>query len=99
MVLLMSDQAEILRQQIGVKASTTHAKTIAIVSGKGGVGKSNFAINFCLELMNHNKKTLLIDLDIGMGNVDVLVGQSARRTIVDLLKHSMKMEDIIQLNQ
>src|SRR5699024_180395 len=95
----MSDQAERLRQQIDVNKNTPKGKTIAIVSGKGGVGKSNFAINFCIELVNSGKKPLLIDLDIGMGNVDVLLGRSANKTIVDLLKNMMSASDIVQTNE
>ena len=69
----MRDQADRLRNQFA--NDKKEAKTIAIVSGKGGVGKSNTALNFSLELQKRGKKVLLIDLDVGMGNIDILLGK------------------------
>ena len=59
-------------------------KSIAIVSGKGGVGKSNSALNFSLELQKRGKKVLLIDLDVGMGNIDILLGKNSTYSIAHL---------------
>lgn len=73
-----------------------HAKTIAIASGKGGVGKSNFALNFSLELLHHQKKVLLFDLDIGMGNIDILLGLQAKKTIADMFDQHLPIHDIIE---
>nr|WP_010334264.1 MinD/ParA family protein [Bacillus mojavensis] len=61
------------------------AKTLAVISGKGGVGKSNITLNMALALQNKGKKVLLIDLDIGMGNIDILMGNSSSATIIDVL--------------
>lgn len=92
----MTDQAAKLRAQM--KTTTKkQAQTIAIVSGKGGVGKSNFAINFSLGLIEKKKKVLLLDLDIGMGNIDILIGKSSRYSIVDLFDNNRSIYDMIEL--
>lgn len=95
MELLIYDQAEQLRHQLE-RQDKQKAKTISIVSGKGGVGKSNVAINFALELIKQNKKVLIIDLDMGMGNIDILLGVQAKKTILDLLTERLPIFDIVE---
>src|SRR5690625_2597021 len=90
----MSDQATRLRDEIN---QPTVAKTLAVISGKGGVGKSNTAINFGIKLREANKKVLLIDLDIGMGNIDILIGQTSKYTLADLFNYSLTFHDIIEI--
>ena len=79
----MHDQAELLRQRILKKVNVQAAKVIAIVSGKGGVGKSNFSLNFSIGLAKLHKKVLIMDIDVGMGNIDILIGQTGRYTMAD----------------
>lgn len=90
----MSDQAKQLREKI--KRNKKKAKTIAVVSGKGGVGKSNFVLNMGIELQKMNKKVLIIDLDIGMGNIDLLLGKTASSSIVDFFNTRGSMNDMIE---
>lgn len=90
------DQAAKLRRKLEKGQNLREAKTIAIASGKGGVGKSNVALNFSLELLNNGKKVLLIDLDIGMGNLDILLGLETTTTIADMLTESLSVHDIIK---
>ncbi|WP_342447712.1 MinD/ParA family protein [Lentibacillus salicampi] len=92
----MCDQAEKLRRRLQDVTIPVHGKTIAVVSGKGGVGKSNVALNFSLELLNRGKKVLLLDLDVGMGNIDILLGLSSEKTIVDLFTGHLSIHDIIE---
>lgn len=76
----MLDQATRLRemaaayraQASGVKPRRT--KAIAVTSGKGGVGKSNISINIAQALVQAGKEVLLMDVDLGMANVDILLG-------------------------
>ncbi len=49
-------------------------KIITIASGKGGVGKSNLATNLSICLTKLNKKVLILDADIGMSNIDIIMG-------------------------
>ncbi|HLS35342.1 MAG TPA: MinD/ParA family protein [Bacillota bacterium] len=94
----MNDQALQLRMQIERKKNddANKAKTISIVSGKGGVGKSNFAINFALQLIHLNKRVIIFDLDIGMGNIDILLGLQAKKTVIDMLEQKLSIEEIIE---
>lgn len=92
----MNDQAKNLRRKLQQSREPRKAKTISIVSGKGGVGKSNFALNFSLELIKTGKKVLLFDLDVGMGNIDILLGLNATKTIVDMFDQQLKIHDIIE---
>lgn len=91
----MRDQADRLRNQFA--NDKKEAKTIAIVSGKGGVGKSNTALNFSLELQKRGKKVLLIDLDVGMGNIDILLGKNSTYSIAHLFTEFRSLHDIIEL--
>lgn len=92
--MTMNDQAESLRQRL--KHTRAKTKTISIISGKGGVGKSNIAINFSLELIKNKKKVLLFDLDVGMGNIDILLGLHAKRTIIDMFQGLLPIHEIIE---
>lgn len=91
----MMDQAENLRKQIMSQGTKLSTKAIAVVSGKGGVGKSNFSLNFSITLSKKGYRILLIDMDVGMGNVDILMGRSSEKTIVDYLTGSSTLKDII----
>ena len=92
----MSDQAKRLRQQFIEVNKEKKGKTVAIVSGKGGVGKSNFAVNFSLELLQKQKRVLLFDLDVGMGNIDILLGLHAEHTVIDMIENKLPVLDIIE---
>lgn len=87
------DQAQRLRERLN--SLKTEAKSIAVMSGKGGVGKSNFSLNFSLALQKENKRVLLFDLDIGMGNIDILIGESSPYSIVDFFNQDMLLSEII----
>ncbi|WLR52355.1 MinD/ParA family protein [Bacillus tianshenii] len=93
----MRDQAESLRLKLKKQSNQNEAKAIAVVSGKGGVGKSNFSLNFALGLSNKGAKVLLFDMDIGMGNIDILMGLNAKHSIVDLFEHNLPIRDIIEI--
>jgi flagellar biosynthesis protein FlhG len=60
------------------RTQTLGPKVICVTSGKGGVGKSNLAVNLCVVLAGAGARTLLIDLDLGLANADVLCGLSPR---------------------
>ncbi|SDB88846.1 flagellar biosynthesis protein FlhG [Pelagirhabdus alkalitolerans] len=91
-----NDQASQLRQNVH-RHHAKIAKTIAVVSGKGGVGKSNFTLNFALTLAEKEKSVLIVDLDIGMGNVDILLGVQSNYSIVDMYENHLSIHDIIEV--
>src|SRR5690625_5265006 len=90
----MHDQAERLRHKLS--PNKKQAKTIAFASGKGGVGKSNTALNFAIELQDRNFSVLLVDLDIGMGNIDILLGSSSKYTIINFFTEFIPIHGIIE---
>ncbi|WP_138414801.1 MinD/ParA family protein [Aquibacillus sediminis] len=93
----MNDQAAKLRKRIEQLKAYRQAKTIAVISGKGGVGKSNFALNFSLTLSKNQHKVLLFDLDIGMGNVDILLGLTPKYSIVDMFDKQLSIDDVVEI--
>lgn len=94
----MADQAERLRTKMNhAQSNPTKCKTIAVVSGKGGVGKSTTTVNFAIELQKRGKRTLLFDFDVGMGNIDILLGKQSKHTIVNLFHDFLPIHDMIEL--
>lgn len=71
-------------------------RVIAVTSGKGGVGKTNLAVNLAVALQASGKQVLLIDADIGMANVNVLMGRVTNRSLVDLLSENVELDDIVE---
>jgi len=91
----MEEQVQGLRELIGREDKFVNSKFISVASGKGGVGKTNFAVNFAYTLANtFGKKVLLIDADIGMANVHILLNTDVSRSIKKFLDGS-KVEDLV----
>ncbi|WP_026585516.1 MinD/ParA family protein [Bacillus sp. J33] len=93
----MNDQAEKLRAMLLEEDSSQQhkAKTLAVVSGKGGVGKSNFSLNLSISLCQKGERVLLFDMDIGMGNLDILMGRTSQYSIADFFDNHLSMNDIV----
>jgi flagellar biosynthesis protein FlhG len=70
-------------------------RVISVTSGKGGVGKSNVVVNLGLALAQRGLKVLLIDADLGLGNLDILLGLTPRFTIQDVLSLGLDLADVI----
>ena len=68
---------------------------IAVSSGKGGVGKSNVVANLAVELTRVGKRVLILDADLGLGNLDVLLGLVPRHTIEDVLVGTHTLDEIV----
>lgn len=100
----MNDQAETLRKLVSSRVNPGEprvgkgaARILTVSSGKGGVGKSNFTLNFALALKTLGCKVLLFDADIGMANIDVLMGVRSRYNLYHLLKGERDINEIIEL--
>ncbi|MBK3494371.1 MinD/ParA family protein [Viridibacillus sp. YIM B01967] len=89
----MRDQAESLRMHM-LRSQGLIGKSIAVVSGKGGVGKSNFTTNFSNTLASHGKKVIIVDMDIGMGNIHILLGESARKSLKNYLQGECTLQEV-----
>jgi len=90
----MRDQAEKLRMKM-LESQGAIGRSIAVVSGKGGVGKSNFTTNFAINLSKLGKKVVVLDMDIGMGNVNILIGTSAHYNLKDYLFGDASLEEVM----
>jgi flagellar biosynthesis protein FlhG len=95
----MTDQAQGLRNLVSHQHTQKPAKSthiITVTSGKGGVGKSNFTLNFALTLQKRGYNVLVFDADIGLANIDVLMGITAKYSLYHLLKKEKTIWEIIQ---
>lgn len=96
------DQAARLRKlveerkvdQIRVDQKKT-ARIISVTSGKGGVGKTSLSVNLAAHLSKQGTKILLIDADLGLSNVEIMLGVTPSYTLKDVIKHGKDIEDVI----
>ncbi|WP_254458066.1 MinD/ParA family ATP-binding protein [Xanthomonas sacchari] len=70
-------------------------RTIAVTGGKGGVGKTNISVNLSMALADMGKRTLLLDADLGLANVDVLLGLTPKFTVADLVAGRCTLEEVL----
>jgi len=70
-------------------------RTIAVASGKGGVGKTNLTANLAIALRRLNKKVLILDADLGLSNIDVILNIATQYNIKDLFSGKKKLKDLI----
>jgi flagellar biosynthesis protein FlhG len=72
MEVIVVDQAHNLREF--VRRSQSVARVLAVTSGKGGVGKTSASINLAIALTARDKRVIILDADLGLANVEVLMG-------------------------
>jgi len=70
-------------------------QVIAISAGKGGVGKSNITVNLAVGLAKQGKRVLVLDADLGLANIDVLVGIHPQKNLSHVLTGECELVDII----
>ncbi len=70
-------------------------RVIALTSGKGGVGKTNVTVNLGIGLANLGSRVILFDADLGLANVEVVLGLAPRYTLYDFLYNGKTLRDIL----
>lgn len=81
--------------QSSASEQAKEAVVLGVISGKGGVGKSVFCVNFSLALSQLGKKVLIVDLDIGMGNIEQLMGLASPCHIADILERHVSIWEAV----
>jgi flagellar biosynthesis protein FlhG len=82
----MTDQAATLRVINGSKSATTvPRRAIAVSGGKGGVGKSTVALNLAIAYSQLGSRTLMVDTDLGMADLNLLLGVAPDKSLLDAL--------------
>ncbi len=89
----MADQAQSLRELVWRTHSV--ARVLAVTSGKGGVGKSNTSVNLAIALAQHGRRVILIDADLGLANVEVLMGFNSVYTLQDVIDGERGIRDVL----
>ncbi|MGV8843807.1 MAG: flagellar synthesis regulator FleN [Pseudomonas sp.] len=72
-------------------------QVIAVTGGKGGVGKTNVSVNLSLALADLGRRVMLMDADLGLANVDVLLGLTPKYTLADVINGTCQLRDVLLL--
>jgi len=98
----MSDQAEKLRKIVDnlkvperMAETVSSARVITVTSGKGGVGKTNVTVNLAIALSKMGLRVVILDVDFGLANIDVLFGITTRYTLVDLIRGERNIFEVL----
>ncbi len=91
------DQAEQLRNIIkaGSRPQRPLARVITVTSGKGGVGKSNVAINLAIQFKKMGQRVIILDADFGLANIEVMFGAVPKHNLCDLIYQGKNIREII----
>lgn len=89
------DQASGLRNIIKANQTRPLARVITVTSGKGGVGKSNTAINLAVWFKKMGQRVIILDADFGLANIEIMFGAVPKHNLYDLIYKGMSMEEII----
>lgn len=94
----VEDDINTQAQQAEAKVSAPQTRVIAVTSGKGGVGKTNFTINMALALAQKGQRVMILDADLGLANVDVVLGLNPQYTLYHVLKGETTIRNAVSIS-
>jgi flagellar biosynthesis protein FlhG len=86
------DQAQGLRN---MSVASNGVKVITVTGGKGGVGKSNVSLNLAVSLCQQGKRVLLLDADLGLANIDVMLGLRVTKNLSHVLSGQNTLDEVM----
>lgn len=92
------DQAQQLRNIVKANSPTSDrplARVITVTSGKGGVGKSNTAINLAIQFRKMGQRVIILDADFGLANIEIMFGTVPKHNLCDLIYQGKNIKEII----
>ena len=92
------DQAQQLRNIVKANSPTSNrplARVISVTSGKGGVGKSNTAINLAIQFRKMGQRVIILDADFGLANIEIMFGTVPKHNLCDLIYQGKNIKEII----
>lgn len=89
------DQTATLRQAVAMKSPGRAVRVVAITSGKGGVGKTNVTANLAVALAHLGRRVMVLDADLGLGNLDVLLGLTPAFSLADVLAGQRRLSEVL----
>ncbi len=104
----MTDQAQKLRELVREREQASprdrrdggetfrRANVITVTSGKGGVGKSNIAVNLGIDLASQGYRVAVVDMDLGLANVNVITDASPRWNLLDVFEGRREMPEVLE---
>jgi len=87
----IADQAASLRRM----SNSEPVRVIAVTGGKGGVGKTNVSVNMAVAMADIGKRVMLLDADLGLANIDVVLGLHPERDLSHVMRGECELEDVI----
>ncbi|MGB9621353.1 MAG: MinD/ParA family protein [Brevinematia bacterium] len=96
--MIIEEQLKELKEALGDTEVLEKPKIISVASGKGGVGKTNIAINLGIIYSKMGKRVLVLDGDLGLGNVNVVLGIIPKYNLYHVMKGGMPLSEVIVKN-
>ena len=91
----MSEQIEDQATGLRRMANPTPVRVIAVTGGKGGVGKTNVTVNLGVAMAELGKRVMVLDADLGLANIDVVLGLHAQRNLSHVMSGEASLEEIM----
>ena len=95
--MLTPEHQDIAGQAAGLRRmrSTKPVKVITVTGGKGGVGKTNISANLAVAMSMLGRRVMLLDADLGLANIDVLLGLQPSYSLADVVNGTRRLEEVI----